>query len=101
MNDDILPEPEDYRAEIDRMLLETRQTIQVALGYIEQQEDGPLTMRFALGDIDKSVSAIESEVWYLSSALDRLQALAAKLMDQRNEAVRQRDLLIGFFGSRK
>jgi hypothetical protein len=100
MNDIILPQ-EDYRTTIEQIIRETRQAIQEATGYIERQEDGPLTMRHALKDIDKSVTAIECEVWYLSGALDRLQAIAAKLLEQRDEALRQRDLLIAISGLRE
>ncbi len=101
MNDIILPQEEDYRSTIEQAIRETRQAIQEALGYIKRQEDGPLTMRHALKDIDKSVTAIEGEVWYLSGALDRFQALAAKLLEQRDEALRQRDLLIAISGLRE
>ena len=96
-----LPEDEDFRVVIEQTIRDTRQAIQEALGYIERQEDGPVTMRHALKDIDQSVTAIECEVWYLSSALDRLQAIAAKLLEQRDEALRQRDLLIAVSGLRE
>jgi hypothetical protein len=101
MNDIILPQDEDYRSTIEQTIRETRQAIREALGYIERQEDGPLTMRHALKGIDQSVTAIECEVWYLSGALDRLQAIAAKLLAQRDEALRQRDLLIAVSGLRE
>lgn len=101
MNDIVLPQEEDYRTTIEQAIRETRHAIKEALGYIERQEDGPLTMRYALKDIDKSVTAIEGEVWYLSGALDRLQAIAAKLLEQRDEALRQRDLLIAVSGLRE
>jgi hypothetical protein len=97
MNDVVLSQ-EDYRSTIEQTIREARQAIREALGYIERQEDGPLTMRHALTDIDKSVTAIECEVWYLSGALDRLQAIATKLLEQRDEALRQRDLLIAVSG---
>ena len=58
-------------------------------------------MRYALKDIDKSVTAIEGEVWYLSGALDRFQAIAVALLQQRDEALRQRDLLIAVSGLRE
>jgi hypothetical protein len=101
MNDLVLPQEEIYRSTIEQTIRETRQAIREALGYIERQEDGPLTMRHALKDIDQSVTAIEYEVWYLSGALDRLQSIAAKLRDQRDEALRQRDLLIAISGLRE
>lgn len=101
MNDIILPEPEDYRAKIEQAIRETRQAIREAVGYIERQEDGPLTMRHALRDIDQSVSAIEAETLYLTGTLDRIQAAATKLLEQRDEAIRQRDLLIAWLGLAK
>ena|SRR5258708_5219954 len=101
MNDMVLPQDEDYRSTIEQAIRETRLAIREALGYIERQEDGPLTMRHALKDIDQSVTAIECEVWYLSGALDRFQKIAAKLLEQRDEALRQRDLLIAVSGLRE
>jgi hypothetical protein len=101
MNDIVLPQEEDYRSTIEQAIRETRQAIREALGYIQRQEDGPLTMRCALKDIDQSVTAIECEVWYLSGALDRFQAIVAKLLEQRDEALRQRDLLIAVSGLRE
>lgn len=98
MNDIILPQEEDYRVVIDQRIEETRRVIKQALGYIKRQEDGPLTMRAALKKIDKTVTSIEDEVRYLTSALDRLEAIAAKLLEQRDEALRQRDLLIAVSG---
>jgi hypothetical protein len=98
MNDIILPQEEDYRAEIRVVIRETQQAIREALGYIERQEDGPLTMRHALKDIDQNVTAIECEVSYLTGELQRLRLIASTLLKQRDEAVRQRDLLIALCG---
>ena len=90
-----LPESIDYRAEIATMIRKTYQTIEEALGYIERQEDGPLTMRFALRDIEHTVEAIETEVCYLTGALEQLQTAIATLQTQRDEAMQQRNLLMG------
>ena len=98
MNDIMLPQEEDYRAEIRVAIRETRQAIKEALGYIERQEDGPITMRHALKDIDKSVTAIEGEASYLTGELKRLRLIASTLLKQRDEALRQRDLLIALCG---
>ncbi len=91
----------DYRADIEKAVRETRSAIQEALGYIERQEDGPFTMRCALQQIDSRLSAIETEVSCLVGTADRLQAFALKLMEQRDEALRQRDLLIAVSGLRE
>ncbi|MEP7287290.1 MAG: hypothetical protein ABI947_16160 [Chloroflexota bacterium] len=58
--------PQGYspRAEIDQALNATRAVIEEAIGYIERQEDGPLTMRFALRDIEDQVNALETEAIY-------------------------------------
>ncbi len=91
----------DYRADIERAVRETRQAIREALGYIERQEDGPFTMRCALQEIDNRLGAIETEVSCLVGTTDRLRAIALKLMEQRDEALRQRDLLIAVSGLRE
>lgn len=101
MSEITLPEPEDYRSTIEQAIRETRQAIIDALGYIERQEDGPVTMHYALKDIDKSVTAIECELWYLSGALERLQVIAGQVLEQRDEALRQRDILIGLLSTGK
>ena len=101
MNDIILPQDEDYRAEIRLAIRETRQAIKEALGYIERQEDGPITMRHALKDIDTNLTAIEGEVSYLTGELQRLRLIASTLLKQRDEALRQRDLLIAISGLRE
>jgi hypothetical protein len=54
MTDLKLPEPEDYRSDMAHAIHQTRQLIKEALGYIARQEDGPVTMRCALKDIDKA-----------------------------------------------
>ena len=101
MNDLTLPQPDDYRSTIDQAIRETRQAIKEALGYIERQEDGPVTMHYALKDIDNTVTAIQCEVSYLSGALERFQAITAKALEQRDEALRQRDILIDLLTSGK
>jgi hypothetical protein len=88
----------DYRAEIDQAIQETHQAIEEAFGYIERQEDGPVTMRHALTAIDTRLSAIETEVCCLVGTVDRLHTIALKLLEQRDEALRQRDLLIALTG---
>ncbi len=91
----------DHRADIEKAVRETRSAIQEALGYIDRQEDGPFTMRCALQEIDNRLSAIETEVCCLVGTADRLHAIALKLMEQRDEALRQRDLLIAVSGLRE
>jgi hypothetical protein len=91
----------NYRSDIEKAVRETRSAIQEALGYIDRQEDGPFTMRCALQEIDNRLSAIETEVCCLVGTTDRLQAIAMKLMEQRDEALRQRDLLIAVSGLRE
>jgi hypothetical protein len=90
-----------YRADIEKAVRETRQAIREALGFIDRQEDGPFTMRCALREIDDRLSAIETEVCCLAGTADRLHAIAMKLMEQRDEALRQRDLLIAVSGLRE
>lgn len=87
-----------YRADIEKAVCETRSAIHEALGYIDRQEDGPFTMRCALREIEEHLSAIETEVSCVVGAVDRLHAILRKLMEQRDEALRQRDLLIAVSG---
>jgi len=93
-HDVVLPEAEDYRAEIERMIRETQYVVDEMIGYIERQEDGPLTMRCALREMEQKISAIKIEAQYMAGSLNKLQTIAGKLMEQRDEAIRQRDLLM-------
>jgi hypothetical protein len=88
-----IPADEDYRVVLEQCIHEAYAAIREANGYIDRQEDGPFTMRMALRDIEKRVSAIQAEMWYLTGALDRYQAITAIVIEQRDEAIRQRDLL--------
>jgi len=78
---------------MEKVVHETRQAIEETLGYIERQEDGPVTMRHALKDIDERVSAIENEINYLVGTVDHLHTLAERLFRQHEEAIRQRNIL--------
>jgi len=53
-------------------------------------------MHFALRTIEKRLSAVECESWYVTSQLNRLHTIITKLLEQRDEAIRQRDLLMLF-----
>jgi len=91
-----LPEQEDYRAVMDQTIKDMRQAIHEAFGYIERQEDGPLTMTYVLRKAEKRLSAVECESWYITSQINRLHTIITKLLEQRDEAIRQRDLLMLF-----
>jgi hypothetical protein len=91
-----LPEPEDYRSAIMQVIHETRHAIKQALGYIKRQEDGPVTMTYALKKIDKVVTDLQVEASYMSGEADRWRDIAAKALEQRDEALRQRDILLGY-----
>jgi hypothetical protein len=99
MNDLQLPEPEDYRSAIAQAIREARHAIQEVLGYIKRQEDGPVTMTYALRDIDKTVDDIQFEASYLAGESERWRVIAAKALEQRDEALRQRDILLGYLSS--
>ncbi|MEP7289839.1 MAG: hypothetical protein ABI947_29160 [Chloroflexota bacterium] len=93
-----LPSSPDYDPRLDRAIQATRAAIEEALGFIKRQEDGPLTMTFALRDIDEQVDAIETEVWCVVVALDNMNEVVARLSHQRDEAMRQYNTLLSLFG---
>ena len=96
-----LPEPDDYRSTIANAIRETRQLITETLGYIAQQEDGPVTMHHALTSIGHAVTDIQLEASYLSAETERWRMIAAKALEQRDEALRQRDTLLGLLSGVK
>jgi hypothetical protein len=80
--------------ELERAIQETREAINAAILLIENQEDGPITMRAALKDIDARLDSIETEVCYLNGTVEKFGAITAKLREQRDEVIRQRDALL-------
>ncbi|MEP7284376.1 MAG: hypothetical protein ABI947_01250 [Chloroflexota bacterium] len=88
-------------AHIKQSIEETHTAVDEALGFIERQEDGPFTMTAALKDIDSQVDAIATEVSCLMGSVEVLHAAAVKLHVQRDEAIRQRNLLVALYHSKK
>jgi hypothetical protein len=66
------------RAEIELTVGDARKAITEALGYIERQEDGPLTMRHALKDIGNTINSLEHELFELHYTIETLNRLAAR-----------------------
>ena len=100
----LVPVPEsesELYARIKLTIQETHAAVEEALGFIERQEDGPFTMTVALKDIDSQVDAIATEVSCLMGSVEVLHTVAAKLRDQRDEALRQRDLLLALIHTKK
>ncbi|MEP7287021.1 MAG: hypothetical protein ABI947_14795 [Chloroflexota bacterium] len=100
----LVPVPEsesELYAHIQQAIEETHAAVEEALGFIERQEDGPFTMTVALKDIDLQVDAIATEAACLMGTVESLQAVAAKLRDQRDEAIHQRDLLLALIHRKK
>jgi hypothetical protein len=81
---------------IEDVIRETRIAIQYAFRLIDQQEDGPMTMRAALKVIDQCVDLIDSEAWYLQHATDRSTTMTQVIRDQRDELLVQRASLERF-----
>ncbi|MEP7284853.1 MAG: hypothetical protein ABI947_03690 [Chloroflexota bacterium] len=88
-------------AYIKQAIQETHAAVEEALGFIERQEDGPFTMTIALKDIDSQVDAIETQAICLLGAVESLHSIAARLLEQRDEAIRQRNLLVALYHSKK
>jgi len=78
----------DYRVEIAMALCDTREAIRKALGHIERQEDGPLTMQRSIKDIESHILILESALNELRGSLEVAQRMAARVRQQRDEALR-------------
>ena len=88
----------DHRPENERLVRETRDLIQTALEYIDNQEDGPFTMRCALRDIDEAISNLETQLAMEAGSIERLQSIAQKLKKQRDKAMHQCELVEELLG---
>ena len=88
----------DYDPRLEQAIQATRVAIEEALGFIERQEDGPLTMHFALRDIAQQVDAIETEACCVVVTLEEMNELVLKLCQQRDEAIHQYNVLLALFG---
>jgi hypothetical protein len=84
------------QAAIYEVIQEAHEAIQAALTLIDNQEDGPVTMRAVLKLIDARLNEVETEAWYLINTADRVNGLSGRLREQRDEVLRQRDLLAEF-----
>ncbi|MEP7288097.1 MAG: hypothetical protein ABI947_20270 [Chloroflexota bacterium] len=93
-----MPPERNHRANIDQAIKATRAVIEEAVGYIERQEDGPLTMRFALRDIEQKVDLLETEACCALVTLDEMNEIALTLREQRDEAIRQYEVILSLFG---
>jgi chromosome segregation ATPase len=91
MSEDDLQIHRETLAQIDTTLHQVRTAIAEAIGYIERQEDGSLTMRLALKAIRQQVDALEDKVYGLHYTAISLTRIAVRLREQRDEALRQRD----------
>jgi hypothetical protein len=98
MSEDDLQIQKETLTQIDTTLHQVRAAIAEAIGYIERQEDGPLTMRLALKAIRQQVDTLEDEVYGLHYTAISLTRIAVRLREQRDEALRQRDLLVAVSG---
>lgn len=80
-----------YKADIAVAIEEARTAIEEALEFIRNQEDGPLTMRAALAEIGERIDRVETEVCCLTYTYENLSVAIARLTQQRDEALRQRN----------
>ena len=83
-----------YKADIAAAIREARESIEEALDFIRNQEDGPLTMRAALREIGEKIDRVESEVCCLTYSYEDLSIIVARLNQQRDEAIRQRNAVV-------
>src|SRR5262245_35955217 len=88
------PLPTDRRPDIDEAIRHIHEMIDEALGYIERQEDGPMTMRAALKDIRDRVDTLESEINVLFGSAAELQHISARLIMEREAAIQQYNMVI-------
>ena len=79
----------DFRGYIQKLLDETYKALDEAVGYIKRQEDGPITMRYALEKIRRRLAAVEVEINALTSTNEANEVLMEELTQQRNDAVYQ------------
>src|SRR5258708_38948775 len=87
--------PKDDQPEgLDWIIDETHRLVARAIGYIRRQEDGPMTMRHALEEINEAVAAIRWEGNHLTAKVKELEVLVAEASTQRDDALQQRDFLL-------
>ena len=87
--------PKDDQPEgLDWIIDEAHRLVARAIGYIRRQEDGPMTMRHALEEINEAVAAIRWEGNHLTAKVKELERLVAEASTQRDDALQQRDFLL-------
>ena len=83
----------DFRGHIQKLLDETYKALDEAVGYIKRQEDGPLTMRYALAKVRRKLAAVEVEINTLTATNDSNELANEELTRQRNDALYQLTVL--------
>jgi hypothetical protein len=83
--------------EFEKVMREAREAIQAAVTLIDNQEDGPVTMRAALAAIGQCFDLLDTEVWLLKGDLMTSAEINAKLRAQLGEVARQRDILLRWY----
>jgi septal ring factor EnvC (AmiA/AmiB activator) len=83
-----------FKEQAELAIEDARAAIAESLRLIADQEDRPNTMRCQIKEIDERVDDIERRVSALGMVMDRWEEIATRLEQQRDEALRQRDLLM-------
>jgi len=100
MSNSSLPQEYAYRAEVEKAIRKTTEAIEAAFGHIERQEDGPITMRYALKEIDNGLSEVENQISYLIGTLLSANDFTAQMIEQRDNAIRERDRLMAMIDTK-
>src|SRR5215218_7957931 len=84
----------NHTFEIDQEIDKVHKAIQDARTLIDEQMDGPCTMRDALKAIEERLGNVETEASILGDLLNDMMEGIARMRKQRNETIRQRDYLL-------
>ena len=84
----------NHTSQIDREIRKTLDSIDDARTLIDEQMDGPCTMRDALKAIEEHIGSVETEAAILGDLAGELMESVVRMRKQRDEATRQRNYLV-------
>jgi hypothetical protein len=81
---------------IDEVIQEAREAVMEIIALIDDLEISPMMMRDEMVGVLARLDEVVTEAWYLKTSVHRVNGVAQRLRDQRDEVLRQRDSLARF-----
>jgi hypothetical protein len=86
----------DQEEAIDEVIQEAREAVMTIITLIDTQEISPMMLRDEMVGVLARLDEVVTEAWYMKNSVHRVNGMAQRLRDQRDEVLAQRDSLARF-----